>query len=95
MSEFTESAFWAAAAVAVEVDALLGSTRCALAEVSGIELGVAPLRPPKTHTVERQVKFVPYGEQVRPMRRCADAVSVGLAALPLLFLLAAFAALKR
>lgn len=48
----------------VEVDALLGVTRCAMAEVCGVELGVAPLRPPNFHTVERQVKFVPYGEQV-------------------------------
>ena len=50
--------------VGVEVDTLLGITRCAMAEVCGVELGVAPLRPPNFHTVERQVKFVPYGEQV-------------------------------
>jgi hypothetical protein len=55
----------AAAAVAVEVDALLGSAKCALAEVAGVELSVAPLRPPNVHTVERQAVFVPYGEQVR------------------------------
>ena len=48
----------------VEVDTLLGVTKCAMAEVCGVELGVAPLRPPNFHTVERQVKYVPYGEQV-------------------------------
>lgn len=49
--------------MAVEVDAVLGVTTCPMAEVSGVDLGVAPLRPPNFHTVERQVKFVPYGEQ--------------------------------
>ncbi|KAK9916399.1 hypothetical protein WJX75_002178 [Coccomyxa subellipsoidea] len=50
--------------VAVEVDSVLGLTTCEMAEISGVELGVAPLRPPNFHTVERQVKFVPYGIQV-------------------------------
>ena len=51
--------------MAVAVDGVLGVTTCPMAEVSGVELGVAPLRPPNFHTVERQVKFVPYGEQAR------------------------------
>lgn len=45
---------------------MLGLTTCEMAEISGVELGVAPLRPPNFHTVERQVKFVPYGLQASP-----------------------------
>ncbi|EIE19942.1 hypothetical protein COCSUDRAFT_58179 [Coccomyxa subellipsoidea C-169] len=44
--------------LAVEVDSVLGLTTCAMADISGVELGVAPLRPPNFHTVERQARFV-------------------------------------
>ena len=45
---------------------MLGLTTCAMADISGVELGVAPLRSPNFHTVERQVEFVPYGVQASP-----------------------------
>ena len=50
-------------AVRVDIDSVCKTAGTPICQIAGVELSVAPIRPPNYNTVTTRIQWIPYGER--------------------------------